>query len=384
MTLCVVSVPLAQLLHVSDHAWAFLALAIVPFARGLEHLDNYRFQRELNYLPAALCEVIPHLVITLAAWPLAVWLGDFRVIVYLMVAKAVLGMTVTHVLAVRPYRWYWDSAYARRMWMFGWPLLLNSIAMFAAQQADQFIVAAFVSVSDLASYALALSLVSVPWFIFGPAASSVMLPILSRAQEDPAQFRRQYQRGVELAAVGAVVFMLPLIVAGEQVMTFLYGSKYSGTGVLVALLGAASAVRFLRFVPATAAMARADTINQLYSNLWRSISLPLAFVVAISGGGVLSIATCPLIAEIIAVTYSWKRLQDLQGVPLRDSAGVVLYLSVLIGVALVFIALGASQWKSWLVGVVVAGMVGISVLAGWLAFPQFARPIGGVLSRFLR
>jgi len=49
--------------------------------------------------------------VTVASWPLAVWLGDFRVIIWLMLGKAALGILMTHVLAQHPYRWAWRPDY---------------------------------------------------------------------------------------------------------------------------------------------------------------------------------------------------------------------------------------------------------------------------------
>jgi len=123
-----------------------------------------------------------------------------------------------------------------------------------------------------------------------------MLPILSRAQDDPARLRRQYRVCVQAAAAAGVMFTLPPILVGEQLVKLLYGGKYQGTGVFVALLGAAVAVRFLRFVPAVVATAKADTMNQLYSNLWRGASLPLALGVVAVGGTPVQIAACAVVA----------------------------------------------------------------------------------------
>ena len=95
--------PAAQVFKMPGTAWAFALLAVVPLARGFEHLDYCRLPRSLNYVPAVLCDVVPQAVITLAAWPLTVWLGDFRVIVWLMIGKAVLGIAMTHVLARQPF-----------------------------------------------------------------------------------------------------------------------------------------------------------------------------------------------------------------------------------------------------------------------------------------
>ena len=80
--------------------------------------------------------LVPQVIVTAAAWPLAVWLKDYRVIVWLMVTKSVTGAVLSFMFARRPYRWRWDREHARSMLVFGWPLLLNGLVMFGCQQAD--------------------------------------------------------------------------------------------------------------------------------------------------------------------------------------------------------------------------------------------------------
>jgi len=367
--------PLACAFKVPQLAWAFALLAVAPLARGFEHLDYFRQQRELNYLPVVLCELVPQFVVTLAAWPLAVWLGDFRVFIWVMIGKAGLGILMTQWLAKRPYRWAWRRVYMRVMWLFGWPLLLNGMLMFASQQADQVVVGAYLSLNELATYALVLSLVSIPWFVFGQVGSSILLPILSRVQDDPALFRRQYRASVEYAGVGAVVLMLPLMVAGEPLVALLFGPKYVGAGPLMALLGAAAAVRFLRFVPSVAAMARADTKNQLCSNAWRSLGLPLAFCVATLGGKVTLIAACALVAELMAAGFSVLWLRRRQGVPLRDTAGAATYVLGFVTAGLATIYFNPSRGGYWLAAVSALAILMLAIGFAWVVFPDLIRTV---------
>ena len=366
------SYPMAHAFNVPQLTWAFALLGGIPFARGFEHLDQFRLQRAMNYLPAVTCELVPQVVVTLAVWPLTVWLGDFRVIVWLTLGKAVLGILTTHWIAQRPYRWAWRQDHMKSMWLFGWPLLLNGLLLFASQQADQLVVGAFLSLDELAAYALVLSLVSIPWFIFGKTGSSIMLPILSRVQDDPEGFRWHYRACVAYASLGAVVFTLPLIVAGEQLVGLLFGSKYHGSGMLMAFLGAAFAVRFLRFVPAVAATARADTMNHLYSNLWRVAGFPLAVTVALLGGGATLIAGCAIVGEVVATVVSLLRLRRCQGVPLRDTAAPAAYIVGFLFTELTLVHFGSSQWDYWLASWGVVGLLAIAVGAAWIALPGFA------------
>jgi O-antigen/teichoic acid export membrane protein len=366
------SQPMAGIMNVPQHSWAFALLAVVPLARAIEHMDCFRLQRQMDYLPIVLCDLVPQLLVTVVAWPLAVWLGDFRVIIWLMIGKAVLGVIISHALARQPYAWAWHSGYVRGMCAFGLPLFVNGLLIFASQQADQVVVGSLLSLEALASYALAFSLVSIPGSIFAQVGASLMLPIFSRSQDDPTQFREHYRTWTEYAAVAAVFLTLPLIVAGEQLATAIYGPKYVGTGILMAVLGSAAAVRFLRIAPAIASMAKADTMNQLYSNAWRGLSLPLAVAVAALGGSLALIAACAFLAELVATAVSVWRLRLRQNLPLRDTAGAAAFVLSFVFMESALVYFGAPHWSYWLAATSVLLLLMLAISVGWFALPKFA------------
>lgn len=364
---------MASAFKVPEITWAFAAMAVVPLARGFEHLDSFRFQRQLNFVPSILCDLIPQVIITVAACPLILWLGDFRAIVWIMAGRALLGVFMTHLLSKRCYRWGWQWGHAERLWAFGWPLILTGIVAFAGQQADQVLVGAFLSLQDLATYALALSLVGIPWFIFAQVASSIVLPVLSKCQENPDLFRKQYRSCVQISVTLGIILTLPAILIGEQLVTLIYGANYAGAGIPMALLGAAFAVKFLRLMPAISSMARGDTLNELYSNMWRCISLPLAAAVALVGGSLGNIAFCALAAELLAGVFSLGRLQKRQGVSWCDSSGPVSYLLTFLALELGFVHLGGGACSNGQAVIVLSTALVMSGVVAWFKFPVFSR-----------
>lgn len=333
MLLALGSFPLARLFHVPTAGWAFASLALVPLMQGFAHLDVARRQRRMDFVPFVVSDVAAQFAVTLLVWPLAIWIRDYRVILLLMLIKAGMTTAITYAFAQSPYEWRWHRLHAVRILNFGWPLLITGLVIFAAQQADQLIVGAMFSLNVLATYALAFSLVSIPYSIFGQVVSSLALPIMSRAQNDLPRLRTQYRICAQVAATAGATCSVPLIVIGEWLVTSLYGAKYAGAGPFMAVLGASAAARFLRYAPAVAALAKADTINQLISNLWRAVSLPLALAVWMIGGGPLHIASCALAGEFFAVGVSLLRLAKRQQIPLRDTAGPAIYLATLAAVA---------------------------------------------------
>jgi O-antigen/teichoic acid export membrane protein len=356
--------PMALAFGVPGLTWAFASLAIVPLARGVMHLDLARFQRRFHYMPGVLNEVVPQGLAAAAAWPLAVWLGDFRAVLWVMLGKELLTVAMSHLLAERPYRWAWKPTQVKQMLVFGWPLLLNGYVMFASQQGDQMIIGAAFSLSDLATYSIAFAISSIPFFVLNQVGSSLMLATLSRHQDDPARFEGHYLRCLEVSVVVAMVLLGPLVVVGGDLVRLLYGSKYAGIGTLMTVFGAIVALRFFRFAPSIAAMSQSDTVNLLLGNIARAVSLPLALlVVSLGTRNVVAVAACGLIGEALAILVSLLRVWKRQGIGLSAHTRSILYLAgwITVGVAMNSLVDGSSLWLEaaavlvlWAVGAIVS------------------------------
>ncbi|MDB6172545.1 MAG: hypothetical protein JWL59_1856 [Chthoniobacteraceae bacterium] len=377
------STPMAYLFGVPHIAWAFASLAVVPLFQGLCHLDISRRQRHFEYVPLILVDVVPQAVTVALTWPMALWFGDYRAIVWLMIGKAVMGTAMTFMFARRRYSWTWNPSYVSSMLSFGWPLLLNGLVMFLSQQADQILVGRVFSLSMLASYSLAFALVSTPWYIFTQVGSALMLPLMSRVQNDPVLFRQQYGMCVQVGAICGVILTLPLVVAGEQIVGLLYGVKYQGSG-FVPLLGASFAIRFLRFAPTMASLARGDTISQLYLNLWRGINLPLGIVIILLGGDGIQVAACALVAEFVAVGVSVIQLWQRQSIPIRDNYRAFSFVFILVSISLVLGMLNVTNLNLWMGVVFAIASFIISLFLAWIWFPVVGNQIIETLRQRVR
>lgn len=367
------AVPMAGAFGVPQARWAFAALGLVPLLKGLEHLDNARQQRNLVYTPMVVCEFTPQLVTTVLAWPVVVWLEDYRAIVVLTVCNSLLGIAMSHWMAERGFQLSWNRNHLVRLAAFGWPFLCNSFLMFVCQQGDQFLIGTGYSIEELAGYSLAYSLVSIPWFLFAQTGSALMLPVFSKCQDDAQRFAGQYRRCVEITAVVATALMIPVILLGEQTVSFLYGAKYEGVGYFVAVLAAAFAVRFIRFTPAIAAVARADTFNHLYSNVGRAVSFPLGIGVLALSGSPLLMAGAGVVAEFIASYVSLERLRRKQGISFRTSLPALCFLfTFVVGAGVLFSTVTVRMNLAG--AVATAGLYSLMAAGiGKLVFPDAAR-----------
>ncbi|GAB4233206.1 MAG: hypothetical protein Kow00109_05890 [Acidobacteriota bacterium] len=184
-----------------------------------------------------------------------------------------------------------------------------------------------------------------------------------------------------LTSIGSVV-AAGMIVGAESGMRILYGERYAGSGWILAWIVAAVTFRTLRIGPALAAIAHADTKNQLLSNMARATSLVPAFYFAVSGSSLETIAACGLIGELLSLWVNVLRLRRRNGVPYSATLWPALWLSVVLGSS------GLLFWEfTGTATPIVAGMVAVaaSILAASasaVVLPELRRECRQIWSAF--
>lgn len=356
--------PLSLLFGIPGKAQAVMLLALIPLCRGCEHLDVRRYERELRFGPSSLVEVIPQILITIATWPVAIWLGDFRAVLVILLAKAFLSCITSHLFAERVYRWSLETTYVRQILQFGWPLIVNGFLMFGMLQGEQFLVATFYHMADLGAYAAAVGLVLAPTYLFGRIVIPIILPVMAKVQQDPEAFRRRYSQVASAMALFAAVSSVGLILGGEAFMRLVYGHKYEGLGAIFGSMAAVSALRNIRIATSVTALAKGDSQNEMRSNGARLMGLLPAFILAVLKQPLWLIASTGLLGEAVACWVSVARLRRRDGIPLAAT------LVPLGWVLLWVLAAGGAVWSgvyTWptLVGLLVAS--GGAIAAGsWM------------------
>jgi len=327
------AVPAARLFGVVGHESAFMLLAFMPLIRGMENLDVSRMERDLRFLPSSLVYIAPQVLMTALSWPIAAWLPDYRAILVLLAIKGIGSVIMTQVLAERPFRWGLNRTYAMRMLKFGWPLLLNGFLLFGVYQGDQFLVGSFYSMADLGTYAAAATLAMAPSIIFARILSSLMLPLMAKVQDDAVKFRSRYGLCIQAVAAFSACYAVTTIVASPGWMRLAYGKKYSDGAIILAWLAASNAYRIIRIAPAIAALSKADSHNQLFSNLFRVVSLVPAALLGWAKQPLWALAAAGLCGEAFACLFSLWRLKRRDDTPWSISLGPIALATLGIAIA---------------------------------------------------
>lgn len=302
----------ASLFGVSEMAWAFASLGLVPLVRGFVHLDYVRKQRYLNFRSTAMIESLSSLASAAAAWPIVIMVGDYSAFVWVSLIQVGVLIIGSHWVARRSYRIVLNPDALGRFLKFGWPMLLNGLLMFGAFQGDRLIVATTYSMEELGRFAVLMQLALLPALITARISMSIGLPLLSRAREHKERFIQVYQSTQLILVVVAVIYFIALALMGNPAISFLYGHEFVIHGPVLNWVAMAMVFRMLRGAPTIAALAHGDSQAGMYANIFRFTGLIAA--VAASGFGLTAIAAAGCMGEAIALFASYELLRRRHGI----------------------------------------------------------------------
>ena len=301
--LFVLADPLAAFLRVPEVAWAYRLLALVPLLNAVQHFDIHRLNRDHRFGPLMATGTLPPLVSLLLVWPLALWLGDWRVMLGALLVQAGLAALVSHIVAERAWRPCIDRAIWTRTMRFGWPILANAVILFLVFQADKLFVGRLLGMESLAVFAMAVTLTLTPSMVAAKSIQTMFLPRLSRAAGMPGfagtarvALRLSMAAGLALACLG--------VAGGWLAEGALAGTGYAGLGVLIGPMAVMQGLRMAKAGSGVVALSMGRTGNAALANLPRVAALTLGIAALAQGWGVLTLVWLGVAGEAAGFALS--------------------------------------------------------------------------------
>ncbi|MGR3371536.1 MAG: oligosaccharide flippase family protein [Pseudooceanicola nanhaiensis] len=331
---------LADFMNLEHVAPAYRVMALVPIIRSFQHFDIHRMNRRMIYLPLIATNLLPALVSVLLIWPLVMWLGDYRVMLSVIMVQAVVSLLISHAMAERPWRATLDRGMIARSMRFGWPIMLNSMLLFAVFNGDRIFVGREMGPAVLAIFSMGITLTLTPTLVFARSMQNFFLPQLSRLEPsdgDAETFARFGTIVIELVLLASLVFVVGAMILGRPVVHLLLGENYHPLLPLIALFAIGQGFRMLKIGPAIVALSVARTGNAAIGNIPRLLSLPLVWWIAATSGNLTWIVLLMISAEIAGCLLVFGVLWP--QVPLRRGELLRVH-------ALALPAIGLAAWQA--------------------------------------
>ena len=292
--------PIARFLGVPEVIWAYQVLALVPVMRAFVHFDIHRLNRQMRFWPLILTSGVPALMSLVLIWPLVAWLGDWRVMLFGILIQSGLAALTSHLVAEQRYRLAFDPKVVKGALNFGWPILVNAVLLFFVFQGDKLIVGRVLGMTDLAVFALGMTLTLTPTLVLAKSAQNYFLARLSKTADTP-QFARIASHTLQVVTGAAFVFLLTVVLIGGPVLHILLGPKYVALVPLLAWFAIGQALRLVKVGPAVVALSLGHTSNAMWANSLRVAVLPLTWIVAGYTGSLLHVLWLAIAGEAAGV-----------------------------------------------------------------------------------
>ncbi|WP_170294729.1 oligosaccharide flippase family protein [Roseospira navarrensis] len=291
---------LALLFGFPELGWAYQLLAVVPLIRGFFHLDIMREQRGMRFGRQVLAEFLTVLGTLLLLWPLAAWIGDFRVILWIICIDAGVRTVFSHVLASERFRLGWDIPIFKRAILFGAPLLAANILMFLNTQGDRIIIANQFSAFELGVFTAAFTLFMTPVSTGANIMRQLFLPLIARERDNPVLFERRCSETLQANLVLGCAVMIGGALIGEPAFLLAFGQEFAAGLPWIVPLCVMFGARFASVGPVVVAVAGGRTINVTIRNAVRMAFVPVALGIAVSGGTILALIYIAAAGEVVA------------------------------------------------------------------------------------
>lgn len=304
LVLFLIAGPVATLFGIPEVAWAYQALAVVPLLRSFAHLDMFRLQREMNFVPFVTVELISQGLSTVSAIVLAILLDDYRAMLYALIIQQAVYFAISHIVAKTPYAVSWHSDIAHRALHYGWPLLLNGLLMFGIFQGDRVIVGSVIGITELGWFSAAFTLTLVPTLVIGKTLNFYFLPLLSNSRNDRDAFQDTSLVTIQAAIFCGVSISMFFFAVGESFFLSLFGPKYTPALDVLLLLSVMQAIRNYKAGPSIIALSTAHTNIPLIANILRGLAIPVIWIVASKTGDLVSLVLIAILAEVLGLIVS--------------------------------------------------------------------------------
>jgi O-antigen/teichoic acid export membrane protein len=224
----IVSAPYAAAFFgVPEASVSFSLVALITLIRSFEHFKITQVQRNHEYAPKALAQLLSQVSAVVVALPAAYILRDHRAIVVSFLTESIVYCIATHLLARVPYSIRPDRAEFYTCVSFGIPLLFNGIGLALYSQLDRMLVGHWFGVSTLATYAVILNMAVVPITLVHRTVGTMGLTYISSRMRNNSVLSDDYVALVFLWGALATTYTLFVAMTLDVLTPLVFGPHFS-------------------------------------------------------------------------------------------------------------------------------------------------------------
>jgi O-antigen/teichoic acid export membrane protein len=214
-----------------------LVLSLLPIIQGLQNIGLLLYRKSVNFKKIVWLELTTNLLTALATIALVLWTRNVWALVLSQIVAALIGVGLSYLFhAYRPHLRV-DKQALRLALNFGKYAFLLGVLGYVMMMADNILLGRLYSAAILGTYVIAYNLAVLPLHGVGTAIVNVTFPAYAEISGGESErLERAFARVFALSSTLLSLTAALLLLLGEEIVVFLYGSKWAAAGIILRIL----------------------------------------------------------------------------------------------------------------------------------------------------
>jgi len=235
--LAVVAYPASRFYREDSLYQILLLFSLLPFIQGFQNIGLLIYRKKINFRRIVWLELSTNLLTAVATVALVLWTRNVWALVLSQLVSALIGVALSYVF--HPYRPHprLDKGSLRLALSFGKYAFLLGVLGYVMTMADNILLGRLYSAAVLGTYVIAYNLAVLPLHGISTVIVSVTFP--AYAEISGAENKRLERAFVRVFATSSTLLALTtalLLLLGEEIVVFLYGTKWAAAGTILRIL----------------------------------------------------------------------------------------------------------------------------------------------------
>lgn len=204
---------------------------------------------------------------------------------------------------------------------FGGGVTVSAFLWYGYQNADFFIVGQQLGPAALGVYSMAWKLAKMPWERLWQAVTPVLLPLYSRAKDEPGELANVLKRLSRFTALVTVPAVAGLGAVGHDAVPLFLGDRWREASAPLAWLSAYMAIRSILALLPFILMAVGRLRQEVAFNTICAFVMPIAFVIGVQWGATGVAVAWALAWPAAATSWLIPKALDAAGLSVREWLG---------------------------------------------------------------
>lgn len=262
--------------------------------------------RNMNFRGIAIIDIITMIIAGIAAVILALrGYGVWSLVWQMLMVSFAKVLLIWRMTGWHP-RWIFDKAAVKELIGFSSNLLGFNMINYWSRNADNLLIGKFIGIAELGIYNRAYSFMLLPVNQISRVLSKVMMPALSRLQDNRPKVKDVYLRTIAMIAFITFPLMFGLMVVAKHFILFLYGPKWAMLENVLKIFCMVGMIQSLVGTAGWIYLSQGRTDWLFRWNILAGMVTLISFVIGVSIGTVEAVAWCYTIANGLLLYWNFS------------------------------------------------------------------------------